>query len=106
MILDIKRNIQWYTVTINTIVYNNTKNVTETHDIYAFNIVKTIIGESIIFICCICSFIIRKICVFYDNDLNEKREKEFDDLNKFYSKMIKYICSELILIPVKVCHCI
>ena len=81
-----------------TLIYNNTKNGTDIYDIYAFNIVKTIIGESIIFICCICSFIIRKICVFYDNDLNEKREKEFDDLNKFYSKMMKYIFISYLLI--------
>ena len=71
-----------------TYIHNHTENVI---DIQAFNIVKTIIGESFIFICCICSFIIRKICVFYDNDLDKKREKEFDDLKKFYSKMIKYI---------------
>lgn len=73
-------------------VQENINNKTEgVIDIYAFNIAKTIIGESIIFICCICSFIIRKICVFYDNDLDKKREQEFDDLNKFYSKMMKYI---------------
>ena len=78
-----------------TYISNKTVNVL---DIQAFNIVKTIIGETIIFICCICSFIIRKICVFYDNDLDKKREKEFDDLKKFYSKMMKYIFISFLLI--------
>ena len=36
-----------------------------------FNLVKTIIGESIIIICCICSFLIRKLFTFNNEDLNK-----------------------------------
>ena len=48
-----------------------------------FYLVKTIIGESIIIICCICSFLIRKLFTFNNEDLskikfNRIKSKNFD----------------------------
>ena len=57
------------------------------------NIIKSFIGESIIIISCICSFIIRKMFAFEDQDLNKKKENDYEenDLNNFFSKMVKYL---------------
>ena len=56
-----------------------------------FSIIKTVIGESIIIISCIFSFTIRKNFSFEDADLNKKKENEEKNLNKFFSKVVKYI---------------
>ena len=53
-----------------------------------FDIIKTLIGESIIIISCICSIIIRKTFPFEDKDLNKINGK---NLLYFYKKTIKYI---------------
>ena len=53
-----------------------------------FNIIKTLIGESIIIISCICSFLIRKLFTFNNEDLEKIKNP---DLNSFHKKLEKYI---------------
>ena len=58
-----------------------------------FNVIKSLFGELIIIISCICSFIIRRMFSFEDQDLNKKKERDYEenDLNNFFSKMVKYL---------------
>ena len=53
-----------------------------------FNIIKTLIGESIILFSCICSFLIRKLFTFNNEDLAKIKNP---DINMFHKKLEKYI---------------
>ena len=53
-----------------------------------FGVIKTVIGESIINFSCICSFIIRRLFAFKDDDLQKNNYKE---VKTFYKKLTKYI---------------
>ena len=53
-----------------------------------FDFIKSIIGESVIIICCICSFIIRKIFAFNNEDLNKIKFNNLKNINK---KLVLYI---------------
>ena len=72
-----------------------------------FSVIKTLFGESVIIISCICSFIIRKFFSFDDQDLNKKKEKDYEEnnLNNFFSKMIKYLfLSFFIIVGFSTCN--
>ena len=63
-----------------------------------FDLIKTIIGPSVMTIISIVSIIIEKNCDFDERDLAKKKWKDFPNLESFYKKMKKYIFLSFLLI--------